>query len=295
MKSRIKSFFKFIIARHKIWYAKEVERAPRPWTDDHVLHTYKFCNVYRKLDIGTKLVIQNVCNSGLSDEQKVMNIILYRRFNTREFFGLFPAVPGAFRERMPGICYKMDEIKRLGGRLFSDAYTICQRPFCNVRPREKHMQVLFSMEALESSRFFVDVATASRKDTDASAGIIWKMLQPEGHRIGPFLAYQILQDLQCVPEFGIIDGNFVHVGPGAIPSIRSIFGSESWPEVRCRELWEMQHEYLHGKEWAQISCGDLTLGDIQGCLCEFRKYENLTKNPGGHKKRYYEPQEARLL
>ena len=42
-------FWDFITERHRI-YLKKAAGAPDPWTDDEILRTYSFCNVFRELD-----------------------------------------------------------------------------------------------------------------------------------------------------------------------------------------------------------------------------------------------------
>ena len=74
MNANIKIFFEFIYDRQLIWYKKEVLLLPPPWTDDPVLGKYKFCNVYRELDRGSKYLIKTVIsNPLLSPEVKFFN------------------------------------------------------------------------------------------------------------------------------------------------------------------------------------------------------------------------------
>ena len=49
----------FMKARHNIYLKKQADK-PRPWTDDWVLDTFRFCNVYRELDTVTEWVAANI-------------------------------------------------------------------------------------------------------------------------------------------------------------------------------------------------------------------------------------------
>ena len=49
MVSSVEGFYDYINERHAI-YLKRFIGEPFPWTDDEILQTYSFCNVYRELD-----------------------------------------------------------------------------------------------------------------------------------------------------------------------------------------------------------------------------------------------------
>jgi len=53
-----KSFFNFMKARHQI-YLNRKAGMPWPWTDDQILQTYSFTNVYRELDRTTIWIREN--------------------------------------------------------------------------------------------------------------------------------------------------------------------------------------------------------------------------------------------
>ena len=57
IKEQVEDFYKFIIKRQDIYYKKTILKQAWPWTDDEVLKNYKFCNIFRQLDTGTQLII----------------------------------------------------------------------------------------------------------------------------------------------------------------------------------------------------------------------------------------------
>lgn len=57
-RNRVEEFIGSIVARHAIYKARGAEQQP-PWTKDPILRQYKFCNIYRELDRGTRWISAN--------------------------------------------------------------------------------------------------------------------------------------------------------------------------------------------------------------------------------------------
>lgn len=73
--------------RHWIWYQKEVQELPAPWTEDPILKNHKFTNTRRENDRQSKYLINGICNNDrLSMADKIMNCILFRMFNKYDIF-----------------------------------------------------------------------------------------------------------------------------------------------------------------------------------------------------------------
>jgi hypothetical protein len=56
----LKIFWQYIALRHEVYKKKNIEKLPPPWTDDSMLREYKFTNVFRDLDPGTRYVIEKI-------------------------------------------------------------------------------------------------------------------------------------------------------------------------------------------------------------------------------------------
>lgn len=292
-------FFSFIYERQLIWYRKEFLKQPAPWTEDKVLQKYLFCNIFRRQDRGTKHIIESVCeNNSLTLEEKIYNIILYRRFNVYGFFGEIVPRPLKIDEwDENGLIALFDAHRAAGKKIYSIAYNLCQVPFNkDFRRRDKHVQILLSCcdtakKGIKGS--FVDEPFG---DIHFYAEPLFKWLQ-NIHGVGKFLAYQILQDISYIKSDGIVFSGldeFTYIGPGALGGLDIMFGNHDDAVLKCKYLWEGRRTFFEvlaretGKEfWALNPPADLSLGDMQSCLCEFRKFVNLTNNPKKHKKRYY--------
>ena len=58
MVSSVEGFYNYINERHAIYLKRSIGE-PFPWTDDEILQTYSFCNVYRELDKVTVWIREN--------------------------------------------------------------------------------------------------------------------------------------------------------------------------------------------------------------------------------------------
>lgn len=292
----MEKFFAFIVERQRIWHKKEILKLPSPWTIDPVLAKFKFCCVYRELDACTKHLIERIINTALPFREKVFNILLYRRFNTRDFFDRY-GVQKCDGFDFDGLVDKMDEAKKQGVNLFNDAYIICQRTFeSKYRKRDKHYQQLLIMHKL-SENFNLFLVGKSIEEFHKKF-----MAMP---LTGAFLSYQYCTDLTYIKELENVfpDLNeYTYVGPGAKGGVDLLFpGHIKDYEYYCRIAWQAQKEYMP-KEWEDIYYRDayykskwLSLSNIQSCLCEFRKWSNLSNPSIKCRKRYYKGADNGLL
>lgn len=74
-------FWKFIAERHEIYKKKNLLKLPSPWTQDDILQEFKFTNVFRDLDPGTKFVIDKIIPNCNDLPELIFNIIIYRLYN----------------------------------------------------------------------------------------------------------------------------------------------------------------------------------------------------------------------
>lgn len=296
---RIQAFFEFIYDRQKVWHKRFVEKAEAPWSEDEVLKTYKFCNVYRELDGGT-LALTKYLQQNLSAEQKLFNIIAYRFFNRRDtiehlFGGLLNPAEFDFKAYEK----RFDNLKE-NESIFSNAYLISSHAYnANYRPKDKHVQVLLMLDDLKSR--LSDMVVKLRQKS-AEEGL--KVIEENVKMAGPFLSGQILLDATYAGN--IVDytaNDFLIVGPGALWGLNIIFEqklSQKRADEKCRYLYSIQKDAFVqlkercGKDWQDVrwDCADycggdyLALHDVQNSLCEFRKYWRLTHCEKA-KRRYY--------
>ncbi len=84
-------FWAFVRERDAARYRREVLGQPRPWTADPIIHAYRFTNVYREYDAGTRWFRAWSAANVTSEADLLYYSMIYRRLNyvpTYERFGL---------------------------------------------------------------------------------------------------------------------------------------------------------------------------------------------------------------
>lgn len=278
-------FYSFIYDRQKIWHDRFVLGKNAPWTEDPILNKYKFCNAYRELDSATLYLLRKVINTNAIDEDKIFNIIYFRFFNWVGFFDVFiPRHGNMFRAKDE--LYSFNKFIEGGGKLFNEAYITTGRYMPGKR---KHEQILCLMEEIgKSIKPFTRALKMSRNLKEAHDYLDALPM------VGPFLAYQLLQDIQYMGFWKHDINSFVQVGPGSRPALDLLFpDKEESYEDRCALLYIWQEAYFNrlrlktGKDWMQIYYKDafykspyLSIGNTQAALCEYRKFYFLSMGKG---------------
>jgi hypothetical protein len=67
-------------ARHQIWINRQ-QGKPKPWTDDPILQSYRFCNVYRELDTVTIWIDENIRQRSANHKNLWFMLAIARRIN----------------------------------------------------------------------------------------------------------------------------------------------------------------------------------------------------------------------
>lgn len=298
---KLQQFYDFICERQNVWYNRHVKKKDSPWTEDPILQKYRFCNAYRELDGGTTYIIDRVLNQDFSDEKKFLNVVAYRFFNIRGLFeNVFPDVLDPETYHWKTYEPILDEYRKSGKSIFSDAYLISQYAFdVDYRRSDKHVQVLLILQDIVDRFKELDWLNVWKSAETAEEQL--KLLQSI-HLVGPFLSGQIMLDLGYagITKFG--NDDWLIVGPGAYGGLCVLNGFLPYEGQNISEkkqvemvywLRDNQAKYMNPK-WSRIRhkgsyCKSkyLCVMDIQNCLCEFFKYHK--KLDGKGKNRLYRP------
>lgn len=285
-------FFQFVYKRHFIWYKRFVLKQQFPWTDDPVLKTYKIINMYRELDKCTIYLINKLKN--IKDRKTVLlNVIFYRFFNLMNLYedlGVepFSVLDGELKNKL---LRKFNELKK-NRSIFNNAYLISSGG-----KGVKHEHILENISWINFDLLVNNIDASQTPEESFSHLVALPM-------VGPFLACEMWTDLTYFHWFNQnwTDNDFVNIGPGAKWGLEILYGKLSKKElnVKLYHLYDLQkeilpivHQQLGEKvSWAEIAYTEaytnypfLSITNIEGALCEFRKYWRLKDGKG--KKRYY--------
>ncbi len=290
-------FFKFIYKRQLIWYKRFVLKKSPPWTDDNLLRTYKIINVYRELDKCTLYILDKL--KDIQDRKKIfINIVFYRffnQFNLYEKLGIepFDSINEPTRVKLLAT---LDRIQNEGNPIFNNAYLISS----GQKDKKKHHSIIDNLSKLPVRNLIEELDQS--KIPEESLSIIQKIPM-----VGPFLACEIWTDLSYLKFFKQKwnDNDFVNIGPGAkwgleIISAKKLNKKEQ--QEKLNHLYKVQKEFLDNinedldepRSWKEIAYKKafsnypfLSITNIEGSLCEFRKYWNIKNGKG--KRRYFVP------
>lgn len=287
----ISNFYEFIYQRQLIWHKRHVLKEAAPWTIDPVLTKYKFCNVYRELDASTlHLKYWVLDNPEVKLKDKIFNIILFRFFNVSNFYGdvLMNRALEAKSFKSNQFIPHFDAMQKLRVLIKNDAIHVCGTMFPGHPIRN---QILMTMEQVGRG---IEMITHSMGKEQTLQNYFNILQYIKG--VGPFLAYQMAQDIGYIEKMAPTDLNkFVHVGPGAVEGLKILcLGTDAIHSYtdRCKYLFEMQGALLP-LDWSNIYYKNpyyksefLSLGNIQHSICEYRKKCKLETNPKARKRLY---------
>lgn len=290
---RVDQFWWFVTERHNVYRRRFEQKLPPPWTEDSVLQTYRFTNVYRELDKGSQYLINNILGTSLTADLTVFNVFAYRRFN----------LPATHDALVQALC---------GGRNQSLAVN---EHFLTHWDRDLALDCITKRKAaghpIQSPAWVVNASgvegpgsglklqcdrishfwTIKEEVTEAlldapSMEEAWKLftLLPG---IGGFVAYEMVIDLNY--PGGILDfseDDFVNPGPGCVQGIDLMTEVPVRKRARyieaIRDLRETQEEPL--RKYGHVG-KPFTLRNVEQALCEYRKWLNC-RNGGRHKRKY---------
>jgi len=279
-RDKVENFFEFCIARHDIYRRKELEKLPPPWTSDNILKNFKFCNIFRELDAGTRVIAERQFATPID---ALLNIVCYRFFNRRDHFDRIGEVSATGWDA-DDFLRRVDAAKAQGP-VFSDAYL--------VHGNEKHIARRLEWVINNAPALLADLA-----NPNSAADSYRALRRIDG--IGQFIGYQMWLDASYHGLHPWTGDDFVVVGPGSKwglalmtgrPDVKGV--KNAWCVSAMEALRDEQEVFLEGIEREkslrlEYSRG-LSLEAVEHALCEWRKYQNLLGGFG--RKRKFSPKQ----
>ena len=268
-------FVQYIAERHTIYKKRFLRKEPFPWTDDPILRKFKFTNVFRFLDPGTKYVIEKIIPNCRSLTQTIFNLIIYRLYNKIETFEKLgiQTIEDFNRETFDS---SLRELKASGVPVFTNAFTVAGYNWINAS--DDKIGNTSSLIAF----FHKDIAditqAISSKATNRSENTYKVLLSLNG--LGKFLAYQIAVDIGYWNLALFDEGSFVVAGPGCRRGIDRVYSSRnglSYEEC-IRLTADNQDQFFQRRNIDLDSLFDdqkvprLNLMAMENCFCEISKY-----------------------
>jgi hypothetical protein len=268
------TYWHFAAKRQSIFH-RRVQGLPRPWTQDEVLHEFKFTNPYRAADRVSQYLIRNVIyQDRFSLRDTVLRTLLFKLFNKIETWELLENVLGPIDERRfdaGRFASILSKAMAGGASIYSGAYIMPSGPASIRRERKHEMHLALLSELMRNG--LPEELVECRTMGEAYALLL---AVPS---IGPFLAYQFTTDLNYSAFLNFSEMEFVVPGPGARDGLRKCFASlGDYSEADAiRWVTERQQEEFRRRNlrFEPLWGRPLQLIDCQNLFCEVDKYSRV--------------------
>lgn len=266
------TYWHFAAERQKIFHRRVRGELP-PWTDDPVLSAHRFTNAYRAADRVSQYLIRHVAYEGeQAAEEVVFRVLLFKFFNKvatwerlRAAFGM-PSARSFSVEQYDAV---LAQAFARGDRLYSAAYIM---PAAAPGVRRKHLTHLQLLRTMLDDR--LPERLLACKSMRAGYELL---LSYRG--IGPFLAYQLITDLNYTSVLDFLEMEFVMAGPGARSGLRKCFadfgGYDEADLIRLIADRQGQEFATRGIRFEDLWGRPLQLIDCQNLFCEVDKYARV--------------------
>lgn len=266
-------YWKFASERQKIFEAR-LRGGPGPWTDDPILETYKFCNVFRAADRVSQYMIHDVVyrKEVSLPEDRLFQIVAFRTFSRIEMWerlveilGRAPIIQDLVNGSFEGA---LDRIRDEGGKLYTGAFILCATDAYGRKLKHLNHVALFTDMFVEKKLSAKLLAARSLKE-------VYDLLH-EFPLMGDFMSYQTAIDLNYSEYINFSENDFTQAGPGALRGMKKVF--EDFGDYSPSELimWMVEHQEEEfkrlGLQFNGLFGRRLHAIDAQGLFCETDKY-----------------------
>ena len=277
-------FIGFVKEREKIKLLKD-SGAPAPWSEDPILNFYRFCNIRRRDDRVSKWLITEYYPKLSPDTDFWFVGAIARLLNWPPVLaallkdGMIPVRaenfwPGAFAARL-------EQLKLELGKVYTSAYVVYPGPVKGLKKSNALSNLMLKPLAdkaeLIRGSFAHNSVETMVNNLATSFGI------------NTFIAGQVAADLTYIP--GQLNAAFdLHTyapeGPGSRRGLNRLLGRPLTAKFKSSaEFSTYLAQVLETvTEWTPYK--DLTLHDVQNCMCEFDKYCRVLLEEGRPRQNY---------
>jgi len=263
-----------------IW-EREVIRLTRekghdaPWTNDPIFSKYKFTNIHRRHDRVSKWIIKEIINLNLKDKHLWFTLLITRLVNwppTLEkliYEDIIPCSPKNFDSQ--AFSKTIEAFKKESPKIYSGAYM--------VYPTKKDIG---GNKSTALAKHIISAAVDLADDVEIELWPDDSIKSIEGFvnvlskcfGLSTFMAGQVAADLTYAK--GHLDDaedlyTYAPIGPGSSKGLNYLHNrklSTKWTQGEFnRELIKIRKDIEN-----KLEINDMTLHDVQNCMCEFSKY-----------------------
>jgi hypothetical protein len=178
-------YWTFASRRHDAFEAR-LSGGAWPWSDDPILQTFKFCNVFRALDRVSQYLIGEVAyrdDAMTTPLDRIFQLVAFRTFSKietwHEVSATLGGVPRLEHLRYGAFEKALDEVKTKTGGLYTGAFILCANKAFGFDEKHRNHVALFR-------HMFVDNAFAERAlNAPNFPGSLWSVVVGVLPRVPP--------------------------------------------------------------------------------------------------------------
>lgn len=269
-------FFAYARERHAV-HLRRVAEIPRPWTEDSVLASYKFVNVFRELDATTRWFARNVRGPMRDELEVLLATVVFRwftrvevgealflqrdMFDGRSAFEEFVATGSTdpMRRAVVAMCGRGPYVTGAYFVTSPKGMTKLDGMLWCVKNFNETEQTGFGYSTWESHpRHWRDVAHLLASNNEIPLHATWNWLRRFPFQ-GPFHAYEVVTDLRHTALHASASDvdRWANPGPGAVRGLNRIHGRDVGAPLRKEQAVEEMAELLAAsrrpKFWPQTA------------------------------------------
>lgn len=290
-KLMLNSFIQYANERQNVFTRRQEGLPQEEWTDDPILKVRSFCNNYRFLDYGSQYFIREILADFPDKHTTLLRAALYRMTNQPSFWEyMYQQLGGmpTLEDVEDGSVGEVMEMAYQGKRqIFRPAYRVFFTNNKDGAGKLKHQ----TANGYFQRYFLPDGENSVVPRFDAADTMYARICALEGaFRVGPFMAQQMVTDVNYSEHFLGGENDRVVLGPGSLSGLRHIYGMDVIPggnfhhvngEIKIQDLQEhLSHIRL---ELPGGKTRGLSMLDVQNVLCEFSKYVKYSQEFGEDK------------
>ena len=274
----------WIEARDAIRVARELDM-PAPWTTDPILLKYRFCNVRRAHDRVSKWIITHILHPYAHHENLWLMAAIARYINwtptLQEIMdaGLWPVQANLFP--FLSIAEVVEARTARGEQAWTGAYMIRAESNANAE-WYNWTKARYVLEKVIKRELWDDRATILAAIATNSLETVHSTICGR-YGWGSFMTGQLVADLSYAPPLWTASDlyTWAPIGPGSRRGLNRLAGRPlDFNLHQAQAVEEMRELRFDVVSELGVDFDDLTLHDIQNCLCEVDKYLRVETGEG---------------
>lgn len=276
----------FIWEREAIRIARE-NGYEAPWTTDTILGKYKFTNIHRADDRVSKWVIENLIEPYEDREDLWFTLLIARLINWPPTLSaliendIIPCAPSEFDAQH--FEHVLESLKETNSKVYSGAYMLYPTKMEPGGNKSRAVAKYIIGDVILKAN---DIQNTLKGENVTIENFVNAMSRCFG--ISTFIAGQVAADLTySTKHLCSADDLFTYapIGPGSSRGLNYLFKkapAAGWTQeafnLVLRQIFKLILDVLE--------IDDMTLHDVQNCMCEYSKYCRTVLNEGKPKTQY---------